>query len=56
VFLKMLCLSYCLYSLFKKIRAQDRTDSAWKQLGQGEKGGGGEGGKMAQTLYAHMNK
>jgi hypothetical protein len=22
----------------------------------GERGGGGQGGEMAQTMYAHMNK
>jgi hypothetical protein len=55
---KMLCLSYyCLYSIFNKIRDKDRTDSARKQgwLG-GKRRGQGEGGEMAQTMYAHMNK
>jgi hypothetical protein len=25
-------------------------------VGGGEEGGGGQGGEMAQTIYAHMNK
>jgi hypothetical protein len=60
----MLCLSYyCLDSLFNKIGDKGRTVSAWKQGGGGEgtrggrgKGMGGQGGEMAQTMYAHMNK
>jgi hypothetical protein len=31
--------------------------TAWKQGGGGEKRGGrGQGGEMAQTMYAYMNK
>jgi hypothetical protein len=51
----MLCPSYyCLYSLFNKIRDKGRTvspgsEGAWWGME-------GEGGEMAQTLYAHMNK
>jgi hypothetical protein len=55
---KILCLSYyCLYLLFNKIREEGRTGSAWKggRLG-GEGGDGRQGGEMAQTMYAHMNK
>jgi hypothetical protein len=47
----MLCVSYyCLYFLFNKTGDKGRTDSAWKW------GAGREGGEMAQTMYAHMNK
>jgi hypothetical protein len=44
--------------LFNKIREKGRTGSAWKQGGWGEKEGmgWGEGGEMAQTMYADMNK
>jgi hypothetical protein len=34
--------SYCLYSLFNKIRDKGRTVSAWKRGGVGKAGGGGE--------------
>jgi hypothetical protein len=48
---------YCLCLLFNKIRDNGRTDSAWKQGGVGGDGGDGEQGeKMAQTIYAHINK
>jgi hypothetical protein len=56
---KTLCLSYyCLCLLFNKIGEKDRTGSAWKP-GRGMEGeGGGEGqrGEMAQTMCAHMNE
>jgi hypothetical protein len=42
---------------------KDKTVSAWKQGGGGEREGvggkrrgGGKGGVMTQSLYAHMNK
>jgi hypothetical protein len=59
---KTLCLSYyCLCLLFNKIGEEGRTGSAWKQGkwkgGREWKiGGRGAGGRMAQTMYAHMNK
>jgi hypothetical protein len=43
--------------LFNKIGDEGRKGSAQKQWGLGEeRGGGGQRGKMAQTMYAHMNK
>jgi hypothetical protein len=34
-----------------------QTGSIWKQEGWEREGvGGGRGGEMAQTMYAHMNK
>jgi hypothetical protein len=55
---KTLCLSFCLYLLFKIIGEEGRTDSAWKQRrsGQGEAGSGGQEGEKAQAMYAHMDK
>jgi hypothetical protein len=51
---KTLCLSYyCLCLLYHKIGEEGRTGSAWKQGGCRE---GGQGGEMAQTMYAHLNK
>jgi hypothetical protein len=35
----MLCPSYCLYSLFNKIKDKDRMVSAWKARGWGEREG-----------------
>jgi hypothetical protein len=54
---KTLCLSYyCLCLLFNKIE-EERTGSAWKRGGLGDKKEAGEqGGEMAQAMYAHMNK
>jgi hypothetical protein len=44
--------------LFNKIRDKGRTGSAWKRgVGRRGKGGlGGQGEKMTQTMYAHVNK
>jgi hypothetical protein len=55
---KMLYLSYyCLCLLFSKTGEEGRKGSAWKQGEWGREGRGGEqGGEMAQTMYAHMNK
>jgi hypothetical protein len=53
---KMLCLSYCLCLLFSKIGEEGRTVSAWKWRGLGGEGGKGQGGDMAQAMYAHLNK
>jgi hypothetical protein len=59
---KMLCLSYYpLCFLFNKIGEEGRTSSVWKRGGErerkiGEGGGRGTGGKVAQTMYVHMNK
>jgi hypothetical protein len=33
-----------------------RTGSAWKKGCGGEEGGKGQGGKIAQIMYAYMNK
>jgi hypothetical protein len=54
----MLCLPYyCLCLLFNKIGEEGRAGSAWTEGGWGgERGGGGQGCEMAQTMYAHMNK
>jgi hypothetical protein len=52
---KILCLSYYLLCfLFKKIGEEGRTGSAWKRRGWGRRTE--QGGEMAQTMYAHMNK
>jgi hypothetical protein len=55
---KVLCLShYCLCLLFNKLGEVGRTDSAWKRGGWvGDRGGWVQGGEMALTIYAHMNK
>jgi hypothetical protein len=46
---KTLCLSYyCLCLLFNKIGEQGIIGTAWEQ--------GAQGGEMAQTMHAHMNK
>jgi hypothetical protein len=51
---KMLCFSYyCLCLLFNRIGEEGRTGSAWEQ-GRGRVVG--QGGEMAQTMCAHMNK
>jgi hypothetical protein len=51
---KIFCLSYF---LFNKIGEKDRTGSAWKRRGwRGWGGVRGQGGEMAQTMYAYMNK
>jgi hypothetical protein len=43
--------------LFNKIRDKGRTGSAWKWgREEGEGQGREQGGKMAQTMYAHVNK
>jgi hypothetical protein len=44
-----------LISTLNKIGEKDRTVSAWKQGWGGEGGDEGQGGEMAQTMYAHMN-
>jgi hypothetical protein len=49
-FLLLLCL------LFNKIGEESRIGSAWKQGGWGKRMGWGQGGEIAQTMYAHMNK
>jgi hypothetical protein len=52
---KTLCLYYyCLSLFFIKIGEEGRAGSAWKPGGWG--GEGRDGGEMAQTMYAHMNK
>jgi hypothetical protein len=49
---KILCLSYYLLCfLLNKIREEGRTEVR----GRGERGRR-QGGEMAQTMYAHMNK
>jgi hypothetical protein len=49
---KMSCLSYyyLLCFLFNTIGEEGRTGSAWKR------GGWGQEGKVAQTMYTYMNK
>jgi hypothetical protein len=41
---------------FNTIGKESRTSSSWKGGGWGKKGSGGQGGEMAQTMYAYMNK
>jgi hypothetical protein len=55
---KMICFSYyCLCFLFKKVGEVGRTSSAWKQGEWVQKGKEqGNGGEMALTMYANMNK
>jgi hypothetical protein len=54
----MLCLPYyaCVFSSTKLvIRAeQDLPCTEWGREGKGR--GGGQGGEMTQTMYAHVNK
>jgi hypothetical protein len=38
------------------IGEEDRTGSAWKLRGGGGRVGSGWRGKVAQTMYTHMNK
>jgi hypothetical protein len=49
----MLCRPYYAYVFSNKIRDKGRTGSAWKR---GKGGCGEQGGEMAQTMYAHVNK
>jgi hypothetical protein len=37
-------------------RAEQVLPGSKKGVRVGERGGGGQGGEMAQTMYAHMNK
>jgi hypothetical protein len=55
---KTLCLSYyCLCLLFNKIGEKAEQVLPGSERGvEGEGGGSGLGGEMAQTMYAHMNK
>jgi hypothetical protein len=48
---------YCLCLLFNKTIDKGRTVSAWKPVGMRGRGREqGQGGEMAQTMYAHVNK
>jgi hypothetical protein len=55
---KMLCLSYYAYvssSTKLEIRAEQVLPGTERLRGR-EGGGGGQGGEMTQTMYAHVNK
>jgi hypothetical protein len=45
----------CLCHFFNKISDKSRTRPAWN-WGKRKWGEGGQGGEMAQTMYAHVNK
>jgi hypothetical protein len=47
--------SYFLCFLFNKIGEEGKTGSAWSEAGRGE-GNRRAGGKIAETIYTHMNK
>jgi hypothetical protein len=54
---RTLLLHYCYYFNLN-IRGQPRAElyQIRKEVKLGEGGGGGQGGEMTQTMYAHVNK
>jgi hypothetical protein len=54
----MLCLPYYAYvfSSIKSVTRVERVLPGTEEGIGGKSGGGGQGGEMTQTMYAHVNK